>query len=327
MAEDQVPVQGISTLENRYLGGNYAPVSAELTAHELPVTGSLPAALSGRYLRNGPNPLSPPEPSTYHWFTGDGMVHGIPAPGAGPVVPKPVGRSAGLAQALGGDRPGRCRRHGSPRTRDRTAGGPSPWWKQERGPDSPTNWTRSGRRTLAAPSPAATPPQAVRSPASCAICCCEVGSLMQYNVMKRDQVRSTDRQDESSAVHATSTMSSTERYVVIDLPVLFDLEAAMSGQGFVPMGPDYRSRVGSAATVLPTMDEMVQRRDPASCSSHERLRRRPVVLDVRHTSMFDTHLLRPDEVCAHVGALECRPRRGQGGRGTARRRGQEFPRR
>ena len=52
----------MSTLENRYLGGNYAPVSAELTAHELPVTGSLPAALSGRYLRNGPNPLSRPSP-------------------------------------------------------------------------------------------------------------------------------------------------------------------------------------------------------------------------------------------------------------------------
>ncbi len=38
----------MSTLENRYPAGNYAPVSAELTAHELPVTGSRPAALSGR---------------------------------------------------------------------------------------------------------------------------------------------------------------------------------------------------------------------------------------------------------------------------------------
>ena len=49
----------------------------ELTATELPVRGQLPEVLNGRYLRNGPNPVSVPEPATYHWFTGDGMVHGI----------------------------------------------------------------------------------------------------------------------------------------------------------------------------------------------------------------------------------------------------------
>lgn len=45
--------------------------------HRSLVTGTLPETLSGRYLRNGPNPLVPPEPSKYHWFVGDGMVHGI----------------------------------------------------------------------------------------------------------------------------------------------------------------------------------------------------------------------------------------------------------
>ena len=62
---------------NPYLQGNFAPVLEEVTATELPVTGKPPEALSGRYLRNGPNPATAPEPSTYHWFTGDGMVHGI----------------------------------------------------------------------------------------------------------------------------------------------------------------------------------------------------------------------------------------------------------
>ena len=62
---------------NPYLEGNFAPVLEEVTATDLPVTGQVPEALTGRYLRNGPNPVSPPEPSTYHWFTGDGMVHGI----------------------------------------------------------------------------------------------------------------------------------------------------------------------------------------------------------------------------------------------------------
>jgi carotenoid cleavage dioxygenase len=61
---------------NVYLGGNLAPVSEEVTAVDLPVTGTLPAELDGRYLRNGPNPVAP-DPATYHWFTGEGMVHGV----------------------------------------------------------------------------------------------------------------------------------------------------------------------------------------------------------------------------------------------------------
>jgi carotenoid cleavage oxygenase len=67
----------VSVTTNPYLQGNFAPVLQEVTATELPVVGQLPESLCGRYLRNGPNPLTPPEPSTYHWFTGDGMVHGI----------------------------------------------------------------------------------------------------------------------------------------------------------------------------------------------------------------------------------------------------------
>ncbi|MFM7093895.1 MAG: carotenoid oxygenase family protein [Actinomycetota bacterium] len=62
---------------NRYLTGNYAPVRDEVTAFDLEVIGELPADLNGRYLRNGPNPITDVDPSTHHWFIGDGMVHGI----------------------------------------------------------------------------------------------------------------------------------------------------------------------------------------------------------------------------------------------------------
>jgi len=48
---------------NRFLQGPFAPVEEELTAFDLPVTGSLPAGLNGRYLRNGPNPLGLDDPS------------------------------------------------------------------------------------------------------------------------------------------------------------------------------------------------------------------------------------------------------------------------
>lgn len=57
-----------------YLCGNFAPVADEATAHDLPVEGALPPALTGLYLRNGPNPRKG-DPG--HWFAGDGMVHGV----------------------------------------------------------------------------------------------------------------------------------------------------------------------------------------------------------------------------------------------------------
>lgn len=53
--------------------GNYAPVPDELTDDALLVEGTIPPELDGWYLRNGPNPRQP----TGHWFTGDGMIHGV----------------------------------------------------------------------------------------------------------------------------------------------------------------------------------------------------------------------------------------------------------
>ena len=52
---------------------NYAPVADELTHFDLPVEGTIPAELNGWYLRNGPNPRQ----AGAHWFTGDGMIHGV----------------------------------------------------------------------------------------------------------------------------------------------------------------------------------------------------------------------------------------------------------
>lgn len=49
----------------------------ERTITDLAVTGSIPSELDGRYIRIGPNPASPPKPASYHWFLGDGMVHGV----------------------------------------------------------------------------------------------------------------------------------------------------------------------------------------------------------------------------------------------------------
>ena len=62
---------------NPYLANNLAPVREEVTVTDLRVTGTIPTELTGRYLRNGPNPAGPVNEAKYHWFSGHGMVHGI----------------------------------------------------------------------------------------------------------------------------------------------------------------------------------------------------------------------------------------------------------
>ena len=57
-----------------HLRGNFAPVVDEVTLTDLNVVGSIPAALQGMYVRNGANPRSGDSP---HWFFGDGMLHGL----------------------------------------------------------------------------------------------------------------------------------------------------------------------------------------------------------------------------------------------------------
>lgn len=60
-----------------YLEGPYAPVLDEHTALDLKVVaGELPKDLEGHFVRNGANPRFAPK-GRYHWFDGDGMVHGI----------------------------------------------------------------------------------------------------------------------------------------------------------------------------------------------------------------------------------------------------------
>lgn len=64
----------MSDTQARHLEGNYAPVDTEVTAFDLPVTGSIPEELNGRLLRIGPNPY---DGASGHWFAGTGMAHGV----------------------------------------------------------------------------------------------------------------------------------------------------------------------------------------------------------------------------------------------------------
>ncbi|MDB9376182.1 carotenoid oxygenase family protein [Nodularia sphaerocarpa] len=64
------------TAINPYLDSNFAPIQEEITTDTLKVIGELPPNLSGMFVRNGPNPQWSPI-GQYHWFDGDGMLHGV----------------------------------------------------------------------------------------------------------------------------------------------------------------------------------------------------------------------------------------------------------
>lgn len=66
-----------SSRPHQYLAGNFAPVADETPpVTDLPVVGHLPDCLNGEFVRVGPNPKFAPV-AGYHWFDGDGMVHGM----------------------------------------------------------------------------------------------------------------------------------------------------------------------------------------------------------------------------------------------------------
>ena len=44
-----------------YVAGNFAPLQSEVTAFDLKVIGRVPEALTGRFLRIGPNPADKPD--------------------------------------------------------------------------------------------------------------------------------------------------------------------------------------------------------------------------------------------------------------------------
>jgi carotenoid cleavage dioxygenase len=66
----------MTAAEQPFTGGAFAPVAEEVTLTDLAVEGEIPRELDGLLLRNGPNPFGSGEAGD-HWFTGDGMLHGL----------------------------------------------------------------------------------------------------------------------------------------------------------------------------------------------------------------------------------------------------------
>ncbi|XP_024359542.1 carotenoid 9,10(9',10')-cleavage dioxygenase isoform X2 [Physcomitrium patens] len=67
---------GLSDKKAYLLFDNYAPVEELGPVGDLPIIGTIPECLNGEFVRVGPNPRLKPI-SGYHWFDGDGMMHGL----------------------------------------------------------------------------------------------------------------------------------------------------------------------------------------------------------------------------------------------------------
>ncbi len=239
---------------SRYHEGIYGPVDQELTAFDLKVEGAIPPELQGRYLRNGPNPSVPAQQSQ-HWFSGDGMVHGVElAEGRATWYRTRYVRTAALAERTGLEAaPGAERSAGSP---------------------SNTNVIFHAGRTLALCEPDSLPFELSRElesigphdfggaltrgftahpkidPASGELHVCGYDPVSQPHLtyycidQKGQSVRSVPIELPLGTM--AHDFAITERHVLfLDLPVRFDLEAAAAGDSFpLRFQPETGARVG-----------------------------------------------------------------------------------
>lgn len=296
------------TTASKYLSGPYAPLREEVTATELRVRGTLPSELNGRYLRNGPNPVDAPDPATYHWFTGDGMVHGISLrDGRAEWYRARSVRSTKVSEALG-EPPAPGERHAGMDTAN-------------------TNVIGLAGRTFALVEAGARPVELSRELETIAHCDLDgtlphgytahpkvdpaTGDLhaiayhwalphLEYVVVGPDaRVRSVEPVEVPGGpmVHDCSI---TERWMVVyDLPVVFDLESVAAGARFPYAWSDaYGARVG----LIPLHGRGADVRwfEVEPCYVFHPLNAFDdgdrVVLDVvRHERVFDRARLGPDD--------------------------------
>jgi carotenoid cleavage dioxygenase len=300
----------MTTVENRYLEGNYAPVPDEITSGPLQVTGKLPETMSGRYLRNGPNPLGRPEPSTYHWFTGDGMVHGVRIrDGRAEWYRNRFVRSADVASALGeAPHPGPVHADMDFASNTNVIGHAGRTFAIVEAGARPYELTYEldtvGPSDFGGTLPGGYTAHPKRDPASGELHAMSYywgwGNKVQYTVVDTGGLVRKVVDVDIGGPASIHDMSLTERFAVIyDLPVLFDAEMAMSGAGFpYRWDPDYRARVGLLEREGGAGD--VSWFDVEPCYVFHAMNAYDdgdqVVLDVvRYPTMFDTHLLGPDE--------------------------------
>ena len=238
-----------------YLTGNFAPVREEVDVEDLPVTGEIPHDLEGRLLRIGPNPVVDPDPATYHWFTGSGMVHGLWLRGGRAVTYRNrYVRSDSVVEALGGDAiPGP--RHGMGDNTANTnviAHAGSTFAIVEAGglPVQLTDELETvARSDFGGTLPGSFTAHPHRDPATGelhAVAYYWEWNYLQYIVVGVDgTVRRTVNVPVPGSPMVHDCAITESRVVLLDMPVTFNLEAAMNGAKLpYRWEPEYGARVG-----------------------------------------------------------------------------------
>jgi carotenoid cleavage dioxygenase len=326
--------------ENPYLSGNFAPVEQELTSLDLRVTGTIPRELRGRLLRIGPNPVEPPDPAKYHWFTGNGMVHGLRlCDGRAEWYRNRYVRDDQVTAAKGWPRtPGPRHGMGEGVANTNVIGHAGRTWAIVEAGGLPVELTDE-LETVAYSNFGGTLPGSFtahpkRDPDTGelhAVVYYWAWDYVQYVVVGVDgRVRKTVEipVPGKPMVHDCAI---TEHYVVVfDMPVVFDVQAAMKGLFPYVWSPDYGARVG----LLPREGDASQVRwfEVPLCYVFHPLNAYEaadgqVVLDVvRHPKMFATDTLGPNEGGPTLDRWILDPASGKVREDRLDERGQEFPR-
>jgi carotenoid cleavage dioxygenase len=298
---------------NRYLEGNFAPVHEEVTATDLPVSGTIPDHLDGRYLRNGPNPVVAPDPAAYHWFLGSGMVHGVRLrEGRAEWYRNRWVRSADVAEALGeAARPGPVFAGFDFAANTNVIAQAGRFFAIVEAGARPYELTGEldtiGPCDFDGTLPGGYTAHPHRDPESGELHAVSYffgwGNKVQYSVIGTDgRVRRTV-DIEVGGSPMMHDFSLTARHVVIyDLPVTFDLDSLQSGDGAgfpYAWNPDYPARVGVMSRDGDGSD--VRWFDVEPCYVYHPLNAYDdgsdrIVLDVvRHPQMFATDRQGPNE--------------------------------
>lgn len=305
---------GTGTATNPYLSGNAAPIDTEYTALDLEVTGELPEELDGRYVRNGPNPLGEVDPAAYHWFTGDGMVHGLRLrDGRAEWYRNRWVRSTKVSEALG-EPPAPGERHGFDSANTNVIGHAGRTFAIVEAGGRPVELSdeletiRHCDFDGTLPNGFTAHPK--RDPDSGELFAVNYfwgrPELLEYMVVGTDG-RVRRRVDVpvpgNPMVHDCSL---TENFVALyDLPVTFSVDAAMDGAPFPYIwDEDYGARVGLIPREGDAADVLWFEVEPCyvfhPLNAHDEIgadgRAERVVLDVvRHPRMFDRNRLGPNE--------------------------------
>jgi carotenoid cleavage dioxygenase len=301
-----------ASLQHPFIHGEFAPVIAEETRFDLSIEGDLPIELSGRYLRNGPNPIGAIDEERHHWFLGHGMVHGVRLnDGRAEWYRNRYVRSSDVSDLLGESHV------------------PNPWASSHVTASANTNVIAFAGKTLALIEAGFPPIELSEELETLSISNLggtldgsfsahpkldpltgelhvmtyhwERGNSAQYVVVGRDgRVRKTldIPLPGGPMIHDTAI---TARFVVVfDLPCVFNLDAAIEGARFPYLwDPNYKARVG----LLPREGDAseIQWCEVDSCyvfhpmNAYDRADGSVVLDVVRHPSMFDVERRGPLE--------------------------------